>query len=122
MDFDGLPDEWETKGIDFNGDGVIDRAADAVRRESAPQRRVRRVRLPGTESATRRGLDQVKTAFADCWSSNPDSRSGIVLHVNRVAEADRIPHMQYMLKKDVDGPNNDFYDLKRQLLWYCCRS
>ena len=122
-DEDGLPDDWEINGVDFNGDAIID--LDLGRKFQASWSRkdvyVEFDYMTGTKPGTQPtdgAMDLVTTAFARAPILNLDGTTGITLHVNKVSEADRIPKVQGIkFGKYVPSPNNeinDFGDLKDQ--------
>jgi hypothetical protein len=95
-DEDGLPNEWEEKGLDVDGDGKIDldlpaMGADPDRKDLfleidwmvAPQSCVWIVCWGGKDfSPTPAAINAVVKAFADAPVSNPDGSTGITLHVD----------------------------------------
>lgn len=120
-DGDGLPDDWEIDGVDFNGDGIVDVN---LRQDfgASPRRKDLFVEFdymtgtkPGTQP-TDAAIDLVKVSFAKAPILNIDGTTGITLHVNKVSQADRIAKVNEIeFGKYVPSPNNeinDFGDLK----------
>ena len=110
-DEDGLPDEWETKGIDFDGDGRIDLDLNAL--GARPDHKDVFIEIDYIEGAEFRdaSIDMVKAAFAAA-PVHPDGTFGIVLHANTFAEADRIPRQTTWFEVYMPTANDDFGDLK----------
>jgi hypothetical protein len=98
-DGDGLPDVWETHGIDYDGDGVPE--VDLPAMGADPQRadvflqidwmeRPRTCRLLGiwnclearSFAPQQLAVDAVVRAFADAPYENPDGSTGITLHAD----------------------------------------
>ena len=96
-DGDGLPDLWETEGLDFNGDGTIDLdlpgelgadpnrmdlyvEVDAMAGRGPHPRATPHPDVP-EDLATGTVLDDVIAAFLDAPVQNPDGTSGIRLHI-----------------------------------------
>jgi hypothetical protein len=80
-DGDGLPDLWETEGIDFNTDGAIDLdlpvlGANALRKDVFVEFDFMETQEPSLEE-----LEPVIQAFADAPVNNPDGSTGITLHI-----------------------------------------
>ncbi len=120
-DLDGLPDDWEIEGVDFNGDAIVD--LDLRRDFNASWSRkdifVEFDSMVGTNPGTGptdAAIDLVKTAFAHAPVFNHDGSTGITLHVNTVSQADRIALVnEITFDRYVPSPNNeinDFGDLK----------
>lgn len=81
-DGDGLPDAWETNGVDTNGDGVIDLDLPALGAD--PDRADLFVELdwmPGLLPSTAE-LDTIRTTFAGMPVNNPDGSTGIRIHLD----------------------------------------
>lgn len=101
-DGDGLPDLWETEGIDYDGDGVPEvdlpaMGADPNRADVFVQidwmERARTCRILGIWSCVdersfapnRQAVRDVVRAFAESPYENPDGSTGITLHVHHGA-------------------------------------
>ena len=81
-DGDGLPDAWETNGVDTNGDGVIDLDLPALGAD--PHRADLFVELdymPGLLPSTAE-LDRIRQGFADLPVNNPDGTTGVTIHLD----------------------------------------
>jgi hypothetical protein len=81
-DGDGLCDNWETTGIDSDGDGTIDLDLPAMGAD--PRHRDVFVELDfmAPHQLEQLAVDVVVQAFADAPPVNPDGTSGIALHVD----------------------------------------
>ncbi len=101
-DGDGLPDEWELNGIDYNGDGVADldlpaMGADPHRKDIFVE--VDWMEKPATSciwihcwgdhsyAPQQAALDDVREAFAGAPVANPDGSTGITLHIDSGPES-----------------------------------
>ncbi|MCU0962013.1 MAG: FG-GAP-like repeat-containing protein [Pirellulaceae bacterium] len=118
-DGDGLPDDWEKKGIDFNGDGRVD--LDLPKLGARPDHRDLFVEFDYLEgfAPSDMSITLVQSAFHHAPVPNPDGTSGIDLHVNRVSDADRIPFVAGQTEKTRvtgtgPGASDDWWDLQRQ--------
>ncbi len=80
-DGDGLPDSWETRGIDINSDGVIDLDLPALGADPRHKDLFVEVDRMAGVPFQRSALDMVQTAFANAPVSNPDGLNGIDLHI-----------------------------------------
>jgi hypothetical protein len=81
-DDDALPDEWETDGVDVDGNGSID--LDLPGMGADPRRKDIFVELdfmPPHRFAPAAG-NQIAKAFADAPVTNPDGTTGITLHLD----------------------------------------
>jgi sugar lactone lactonase YvrE len=92
-DQDGLPDEWETNGLDVNGDGVIDLdlpslGADPIHKDIFLETDYMQFHLPSSQSVA-----NLISAFATAPLSNPDSFEGINLHLDL---GDEVPHQNFL--------------------------
>jgi PKD repeat protein len=82
-DGDGLPDDWETNGIDFDGDGAVDfdlPGADPLHKDIF----VEADYMETTDHSHKPMVDailDVVAAFANAPVSNPDGHTGVNLHV-----------------------------------------
>lgn len=97
-DSDGLPDCWETSGIDNNADGVIDLSLNQSPFNADPRHKdifVEIDYMEGSHSHHPRAdaLSAVVEAFARAPVANPDGQAGIRLHL-LLGEA--IPHTDEM--------------------------
>lgn len=96
-DGDSLCDNWETDGLDVNGDGIAE--LDLPSLGADPEHRDLFVEVDFMEDATHNArpsadaLQAVEQAFADAPVTNPDGTSGIALHV-LLDEA--VPHSDEM--------------------------
>ncbi|MFO0936318.1 MAG: FG-GAP-like repeat-containing protein [Gemmataceae bacterium] len=82
-DGDGLPDLWETKGkgLDVNGDGIID--LDLYAMGARPNHKdlfLEVDTMVGRSNGVAAALATMTTAFANSPPSNPDTVPGITLH------------------------------------------
>jgi hypothetical protein len=82
-DGDGLPDSWETKGYDADGDGKID--VPLPQMGADPRHKDLFVQLDQMLGHTidRAAVKMVADGFADAPVSNPDGVKGIALHVDQ---------------------------------------
>ena len=81
-DGDGLPDSWETNGVDTNGDGAIDLDLPALGAD--PRRADLFVELdymPGLLPSTVE-LDRIRQSFAALPVSNPDGTTVVTIHLD----------------------------------------
>ncbi len=84
-DGDGLPDLWETSGLDVNGDGTVDLNLAELGADSNHKDLFVEVDAMVGRAPTMGTLNQVVAAFAAAPNSlidNPDGRDGIDLHVD----------------------------------------
>jgi hypothetical protein len=95
-DGDGLPDSWETQGVDVNHDGVIDldlkaMGADPQHKDifieadwmNKPQSCIWFICWGGKSYAPMRAaLDDVVSAFAASPVTNPDGTTGVRVHID----------------------------------------
>jgi len=85
-DDDSLPDSWETRGLDTNGDGAVD--VDLPAMGASQLRPDVFVEVDCLAAATHShcptagAMRDVVQAFADAPTSNPDRTSGVQLHVD----------------------------------------
>jgi hypothetical protein len=107
-DGDGLWDDWETQGIDTDGDGTID--LDLPHMGANPLRKDMYIEIDfmGCSNANRgcRGghdhrpsqtiIDKVVEAFDTAPVDNPVGRQGISLHLLVSSPDDGIPHADYL--------------------------
>lgn len=111
-DGDGLPDEWEVKGLDFNGDGHADLPLHLAPYYAKPDHKDIFLEVDYMEDALKTlcpdaGFEwELETAFLLA----PVDYTGIVLHVD-VDES--VPYV-YGTTWDIrrSGPQNDFDDFK----------
>lgn len=120
-DGDGLPDDWELNGVDFNGDAIID--LDLRKDFGASWGRkdvfVEFDYMPPSNAAaipTDATINLVKAAFNKAPVLNVNGTTGIALHVNKVSQADAIPRVNPIwfgkYVPDANNAVNDFGDLK----------
>jgi hypothetical protein len=124
-DEDGLPDHWETSGVDFNNDGTIDLPLNQAPFNANPNRKDVFVEIDYMETPTRTHrpdrrpnnmplgtpvMQAVRNAFANAPVTNQNGTLGITLH-DFVDEP--LPEIDPLLFP-VRGPNaaDDFDDLK----------
>jgi uncharacterized repeat protein (TIGR01451 family) len=126
-DQDGLPDHWESSGIDFDGNGTIDLALhqapfsakadhkdmfveidymETTNHTHRPDRKPDKTNLAAGFTV----LPAVTTAFANAPLTNPDSTNGIVLHAMVDEALPEISSIRFSSR--LAGANDDFYDLK----------
>ena len=123
-DGDGLQDSWETDGIDFDGDSMIDLALDAAPFNADPDHKDLFMEIdhmacsvggcaPGdvhSHAPQPGALGDVVAAFAAAPVDNPDDTQGITLHAMQdeaVAERNQV-----LFLTNGPGPNDDFNDIK----------
>lgn len=125
-DADGLPDHWETAGIDFDGNGVIDLVLPGARRFKKDLFLELDYMRTGSVSGNaysslplNRALQDVVQAFAAAPVSNPldqPSSTGIALHIDstspQVMVDEDIPFNSVLSMKRTPGAFNDIFDLK----------
>ncbi|HEY3265943.1 MAG TPA: hypothetical protein VGM37_03385 [Armatimonadota bacterium] len=122
-DGDGLPDEWETKGIDFDGDGTIDLDLHALAADSrhkdifveidymeAADHTHKPTLRPDKSALSIDPLAAVTAAFAASPVVNPDGVTGINLHAMVDESITEVTPLLF----DSRGPGaaDDFDDLK----------
>ncbi len=118
-DGDGLWDDWETYGIDTDGDGVVDLdlpalGADPRRKDIFIEIDFMDCTVTGSDCASgdnhshrpkNAAITDVINAFANTpWVSNPDGTTGVTLHVdvnNAIAHQNTLPGMCF-----AGGPPN----------------
>jgi CSLREA domain-containing protein len=112
-DGDGLCDDWETKGIDYNGDGTIDLPLHDPPYNADPQRKDVFVEVDfmdslfHTDEPQSAVLGDVRTAFAN---APVDGGKGIALHPMLDEE---VPHVdQLQVRGRLPGSEDDFADIK----------
>ena len=82
LDGDGLLDGWETAGFDADNDGTIDIDLPSMGAKVDHQDVFLELDYEATRPPTRNGIAAMKAAFAAAPRPNPDSTSGIALHVD----------------------------------------
>ena len=82
LDGDGLLDGWETAGFDADNDGTIDIDLSSMGAKVDHQDVFLELDYEATRPPTRNGIAAMKAAFAAAPRPNPDSTSGIELHVD----------------------------------------
>ena len=83
-DGDGLLDDWETEGIDFNDDGIIDLDLPALAADPNHKDLFVEVDAMVGRTPPQAILNRVRDAFAavpNALINNPDGRDGITLHI-----------------------------------------
>jgi uncharacterized repeat protein (TIGR01451 family) len=129
-DGDSLCDDWETKGIDFNGDGVVDLPLHQAPFNANPKHRDIFVEIDYMSSflllhdhkPDPSALQDVVNAFARAPTAsvkNPDGTGGVSLHLTPGSPGlvdEAVPEVKPLLfsTRGSNGPNNpdDFDDLK----------
>ncbi|MGH9922093.1 MAG: hypothetical protein ACRD38_05025, partial [Nitrososphaerales archaeon] len=111
-DSDGLRDLWESNGIDFNSDGVIDLNLPALGANKLHKDIFVEADYMQFHQPNATGINNVITAFANAPVSNPDGTNGINLHV---LVDDQIPHQDTTSIPD-GSLGGDFQILKTQ--WF----
>ena len=82
-DADGLPDVWETSGLDVNGDSVIDLNLSAMGADPRHKDLFVEIDAMAGRVPDPRAIDDVRAAFARVPNgliNNPDGRDGVTLH------------------------------------------
>jgi hypothetical protein len=99
-DGDGIPNEWEEKGIDINNDGEVD--LDLPSLGSNPYHKDIFLEIDYMEhhKPFDKSISDLIAAFNDAPLLNPDGTNGIRLHVN---VDDQIPHQNYV-RTDIEYP------------------
>ncbi len=128
-DGDGLPDAWETDGIDVDGDGAID--LDLPTMGADPQHKDIFLELDAMagHGIDQSAIDDVVQAFADAPVSNPDGTDGITLHVDNgptsvmdpttgtqwgnLSDHDVLPHQQVLGTEVNDDYNWSAFDARK---------
>jgi len=103
-DADGLADTWETRGIDFNEDGIVDLTLPGAN----PMHKdvfVEIDSMVGFEPNSD-ALELVKDAFAAAPVDNPDGTAGIALHLE--VDETNIPDQKWIGDLNGDGVIDDF--------------
>ena len=118
-DGDGLTDAWETRGIDFDGDGTVDLrpselGAHPRHKDVFVEMDAMVGHVPDPE-----GVVEVIDAFERAPVTNPDGRTGIDLHVEF---DDGIPHADEITMGSVKfGGIDDMDELKDKLVRHAGR-
>jgi hypothetical protein len=102
-DGDGLPDAWETTGIDANNDGTID-----LQLNSNPNKKTLFVEVDSMTGLlpTQATLNGVISAFANSPVTNPSGTTGIDLVIVRDESNIPIATWSWDLDKNSDGVND----------------
>lgn len=87
-DGDGLCDEWETDGIDVNGDGTIDLDLKALGAD--PKQKDLFVEFDWLKGQEPKSLRAVSNAFSNSNVMNPNGKTGIRIHLFRSEEITNI--------------------------------
>ena len=97
-DNDGLLDDWETNGIDVDGDGTVDlwlqdMGADPQRKDIFVEVDYMADNSVGGKNLkpNQTAIDMVVAAFAAAPVANPDGSTGITLHVDNGPDSTMIP-------------------------------
>ncbi len=120
-DGDAIPDDWETNGIDWDGDGTVDFNLPAL--GSNPQHKDIFVEVDWMDcqkggcamgdthnhTPAAGALKDVVDAFAAAPVSNPDQQDGIALHA---IEDEAVPEMAPLIFGRGPGAADDIDDLK----------
>jgi uncharacterized repeat protein (TIGR01451 family) len=133
-DGDGLQDVWETNGIDFDEDGIVDLPLNAAPFNANPDHKDLYMEIDYMDCAAggcaagdahshkpQNGvLQDVVDAFANAPVGNPDLDEGITLHaMEDEAVAERT---QVLFQSNGPGPNDDFNDIKNGSPTTCNRN
>ena len=81
-DGDALPDAWETRGVDVDGDGVVDLDLPAMGADPLHKDVFVEVDAMASHELEQAAIDRVVDAFAQAPVLNPDGTTGIALHVD----------------------------------------
>ncbi len=108
-DGDGLCDNWETEGIDFNHDGVIDLTLDHA--DMNHKDVYVEVDWMAQHQPLAGALAQVVQSFAQSPVQNPDGHPGVALHVQVDEQA--VEH-EDVLSVQVDTESNTDFDRVKQ--------
>ena len=112
-DGDSLPDDWERKGLDFNGDDVIDLNLPKLGAKWDRKDVFVETDYMDGFQPDQSALDAVKTAFRRAMVPNPDGTLGVALHADPINKGDRIPASSPVQFEKDPADANDFWDLKR---------
>ncbi len=82
QDRDGLSDDWETRGVDVDGDGTIDLDLPAWGARPDHADVFLELDYEAARAPTQPGIAAMKRAFATAPWPNPDGTTGITLHVD----------------------------------------
>lgn len=81
-DGDGLPDNWETEGVDINGDEKVDLDLPAMGADPEHKDIFMEIDYMPTHEIPQAAVNMMVQAFANAPVSNPDGSTGITLHVD----------------------------------------
>ena len=112
-DGDCLWDSWETKGIDSDGDGVVD-----LKLEGAdPQHKDIYVEVDYMQGHRLSSVarDNIVQAFENAPVSNPDNNKGINIHIE-IDDSDNIVHTNTVQINTITGSWPDFDTIKASYL------
>lgn len=126
-DLDGLPDHWESSGIDFDGNGVNDLLLSGAKRFRKDLFLELDYMKTGAFNGTaytslplQRALQDVVQSFAAAPTTNPldqpSPSTGIALHLDSTAPQnlldEEIPYTSVLNETRTGGAFNDIFDLK----------
>ena len=100
-DGDGLCDTWETEGLDYNNDGVIDLLLSAAPYNANPQKKDLIVEYDWMRGGGRNmqptdyPIELVEEAFAASPVSNPDGSTGISIHLIESEAVTLVPEFRF---------------------------
>jgi hypothetical protein len=86
-DGDGLPDQWETDGIDLDGDGTVDLDLPAMGSDPQHKDVFLEIDAMAGHEISQSAVNSVVQAFASAPVPNPDGSTGITLHVDNGASS-----------------------------------
>jgi hypothetical protein len=111
-DDDGLPDDWETNGIDIDNDGIVDLPLHQAPFNADPNHKDIFVEIDWMigQQPVSQALTDVENAFRDAPVTNPDGTTGISLHAMRDEAVPAI--LPILVETRGDGPFDDFFDVK----------
>lgn len=107
LDGDGLPDTWESNGIDRNNDGIIDYripGADPRHKNMYIEVDYMNLHRPWGGDSSDSSIQDIISAFASAPVSNPDVRNGITLMVQL---DNNITHQDIITLSDVETTIKD---------------
>jgi hypothetical protein len=86
-DGDGLPDEWETDGVDVDGNGTIDLDLPGLGADPRHKDIFIELDFMSPHRFLLSAGDQIAEAFADAPVLNPDGTTGITLHLDNGSDS-----------------------------------
>ena len=111
-DGDGIPDDWERKGIDFNGDDVIDLNLTKLGAKWNRKDVFVEVDWMIGSFPQQTSFDAVKTAYRRALVLNPDNSLGIALHVDPISLGNPIPFSPEVAFEKTPASDFDFWEIK----------